>query len=82
MKKKVLFLFLVLSIMLPLTVFAKTYYDEYNTMNFVETLAAEGFTLENKDYKETDDQTIIYLFRGQGCGFCRNHLRKINLLNI
>ena len=81
MKKKVLLLVLVLSVMLPLSVFAATYYDDYNTMNFTETLAAEGFTLENKDYKETDDQTIIYLFRGQGCGYCRKFIEYLNSIS-
>ena len=26
------------------------------------------------DYKETDDQAVIYLFRGDGCGYCRAFL--------
>ena len=76
MKKKLLLLLLVA--FLPITIFAKNYYDDYNTMNFKETVAAEELELANKDYKEDDKQAVIYLFRGQGCGFCH---RFINYLN-
>ena len=77
MKKKLILLLLVVSL-LPFKVFAKSLVDDYNTMNFKETLEAEGFTLENKDYKETDDQAIIYMFRGQGCTYCRAFLTFLN----
>ena len=52
--------------------------SDYNTMNFVETLADEEIELKYKDYKETDDQITIYLFRGKGCGFCRAFLNFLN----
>ena len=80
MKKKLILLLLVVSL-LPFKVFAKSLVDDYNTMNFKETLEAEGFTLENKDYKETDDQAIIYMFRGQGCGYCRAFLEFMNSIS-
>ena len=60
---------------------AKTYYDEYNTMNFKETLLSEGMEIENKDYVETDNQVIIYLFRGSGCGFCARLLSYLNSIS-
>lgn len=81
MKKK-LFLFLALVVtMIPFITNAKTYYDGYSTMNLVETLKAEGMEIENKNYKETNDQAIVYMFRGQGCGFCRKFLTFINSIS-
>lgn len=80
MKKKLLVLLLVVA-MLPLKTFAKTYYDDYNTMNFTETLKAEEFELLNKDYKENDKQAVIYMFRGQGCGYCRAFLEFLNSIS-
>ena len=82
--KKNIFLF-VLAIMMTLTLTGcedgKLYYDGYNHMNFKEVLEAEEFEPENKDYKETDDQAIIYLFRGQGCGFCRKFISFLNSIS-
>ena len=80
MKKRFILLLLVVAL-LPLRVFAKSFIDDYNTMNFEETLKAEGMELENKDYKETDDQAIIYMFRGQGCGYCRAFLTFLNSIS-
>ena len=80
MKKKLLILLLVVAL-LPTKVFAKSFIDDYNTKNFKDTLEAEGMAIENKDYKETDDQAIIYMFRGQGCGYCRSFLEFLNSIS-
>ena len=80
MKNKLILLLLIVAI-LPLKVFAKNLVDDYQTLGLKDTLTAEGFTLENKDYKETDDQAIIYMFRGQGCGFCRAFLEFLNSIS-
>lgn len=56
------------------------YYKDYKYKNFKETLEEEEIELENKDYKETDGQAIIYLFRGKGCGFCRAFITYLNSL--
>lgn len=50
----------------------------YNTMNLEESLTQEGIEHDLSNYKETDDQAIIYLFRGNGCGFCKNFLTFLN----
>ena len=79
MKKK---LFVLLAaLVLPLTAFAKTYYDDYKTLNLVEALKEEEIELENKDYKEDDKQAIIYLFRGNGCGYCRKFLTFLSSIS-
>lgn len=80
MKKKLLVLLLV-ALMLPFKTLAKTYYDDYNTKNFKETLEAEGMEIQNKDYKEDDKQAIIYMFRGDGCGYCRAFLEFLNSIS-
>ena len=83
--KKILGLLLVMMMLVsPFTVKAVTANDEkiniskYQTMNLKETLAEESIKEEFKDYKETDDQITIYLFRGHGCGFCQRFLNFIN----
>ena len=52
--------------------------EKYETMNLKETLAAEEIELTYTDYKETDDQITIYMFRGNTCGFCKSFLNFLN----
>ena len=80
MRKKLLILLLVVA-MLPIKTLAKTYYDDYSTKNFKDTLEAEGMELKNKNYKEDDKQAVIYMFRGQGCGYCRAFLEFLNSIS-
>ncbi|MBQ6285639.1 MAG: hypothetical protein IJK67_04945 [Bacilli bacterium] len=80
--KNILIILLVSLIMLfPVKSLAKTYYDGYDTKNLKETLEAEDMKLENTDYKETSKQAIVYLFRGQGCGYCRNFITFLNSIS-
>lgn len=52
--------------------------EDYKTLNYKDTLKAEEMEEQFTDYKETDDQITIYLFRGQGCGYCRAFLTYMN----
>lgn len=84
MKKK--FILLILSVAMLLGVTGcnsngKDYYAKYHYLNFKEVLDAEEFELENTNYEETNEQAIIYLFRGQGCGFCRNFISFLNSIS-
>ena len=79
---------ILLTIVLVLVAFVLTgcgnsevYYKGYKHLNFRETLEAEDMEIENADYKETDDQAIIYLFRGQGCGYCRAFITFLNSIS-
>lgn len=83
MKNKKLLVILLISLvmLLPLKTFAKTYYDGYETKNLKETLEAEGITLENKEYSESKKQATIYLFRGDGCGYCKRFLEFLNSIS-
>ncbi len=80
MKKKIFLLIMIMSFVLPMKVLASTYYDDYKTLNLVGALQEEEIPLENTNYKETNDQAIIYLFRGNGCGFCRKLLTYLSSL--
>jgi len=76
MKKKIAIIALMLlSVIIPVKTFAK---EQYKTLNLEETLAEEGIEKKFTDYKETDDQVIIYLFRGKGCAYCRKFLEFLN----
>ncbi len=80
--KKLLVIFLIsVACILPVRAFAKSYYAGHETKNFKETLADEEIKIENADYKETSDQATIYLFRGHGCGYCRNFLTFLNSIS-
>ena len=76
MKKKIaIIVLMLLSVIIPVKAFAK---EQYKTLNLEETLAEEGIEKQFTDYKETDDQVIIYLFRGKGCAYCRKFLEFLN----
>ena len=77
MKKKLMLVFVLIIgvLMLPTTIKAET---KYKTLNLKEALAEEEIEEKFSDYKETDDQAIVYLFRGKGCGFCRSFLEFMN----
>ena len=81
--KKILTVLLVMVMVLPTFVFAKSnkYIEKYKTMNFKETLKDESITLENKTYKENDKQITIYLFRGKGCPHCEDFLNFLNSIS-
>lgn len=80
--KKIIAVVLTLMLVLPIGVCAKgTNYSTYKTMNLKETLDAEEIELENEDYEETDDQATIYMFREQGCGYCRKFLTFLSSIS-
>jgi len=62
-------------IILPHNINAET---TYKSLTFKEALAEEQIQEKFTNYKETDDQITIYLFRGKGCGFCRSYLEFMN----
>lgn len=72
------FIILVISVITFLMAISSVKAVEYPTTNFKDTLAAEGITLKNEKYQETEDQITIYLFRSQGCVNCRNFLNFLN----
>ena len=47
-------------------------------LNLKDTIEAEKFTFADDTYKETDDQVMIYLFRGDGCSHCYDFLEYLN----
>ena len=75
MKKLILVFVLVLGLALPLSAKAAT-----KSLTLKEALQEEEIELDKafETYKETDDQAIVYLFRGNGCGYCRAFLTFMN----
>lgn len=75
MKKLIIVLVMVLGLALPM--YAKA---EVKSLNLKEALQEEKIELDKAfdDYKENDDQAIVYLFRGNGCGYCRAFLTFLN----
>ena len=86
MKKLLLSLFVMCMVVFPMVTYAseleleKVDLKEFNTMNLIETLQSEKIEVKLKDYKETDDQVTVYLFRGTGCAYCRAFLTFLNNL--
>jgi len=77
MKKKLIFLLVLVGILfLPISAYAKQ--KEYNTLDLKGTLAAENIKEEFKSYKPNKDAITIYMFRGNGCGYCRAFLTFLN----
>ena len=79
MKKKILTLLFALLLIMPISAFAE---EKYVSSNLKEAFEDEEITLKNPDYKETDDQVTIYLFRGTGCQFCQGFLNYLNQLTV
>lgn len=50
----------------------------YTSLNLEGALKEEELEYDLSSYKESDDQAIIYLFRGNGCGYCRRFLTFLN----
>ena len=83
MKKILVTLFVMCMMIFPMITNAaeeltKVNLDDYNTMGLIETLESEEIKVKFKDYKETDDQVTVYLFRGTGCAYCRAFLNFLN----
>lgn len=80
MKKKILVLVALALLVLPFATFAKEnkFLEDYETLNLEETLKEEKIEQKYKDYKETDKQVTIYLFRGNGCSYCDAFLKFLN----
>ena len=48
--------------------------DEFESLNYEQTLKSENIDTQDLNYEETDNQVTIYLFRGQGCIHCKEFL--------
>lgn len=73
MKRVVKFLCALL-VLLPVITFAA----ENKSLNLSEVLAEEEIESKLGSYTESDDKVNVYLFRGNGCGYCRGFLTFLN----
>ena len=80
MKKWLVYIVAALLVIIPVVTYAVEKIDlaNYETTNLKETLESENMTLSYDKYTETEDQIPIYLFRGNGCGYCRAFLTFLN----
>lgn len=78
MKKNILLLLVLGLLLMPIQAFAAGAGEEYQSMNLLEILEDEGIEPEFSNYKETEDQAVIYLFRGKGCSFCKSFIEYLN----
>lgn len=85
MKKiiSLLIIFMLTLIVIPTNVFAederaRDAVNPYTSLNLDEALTLEDIEHDFSDYEETDDKAIVYLFRGQGCGYCKRFLTFLN----
>lgn len=79
MKKRLVCLFLMMLMVVPFTVYAKKVnLKDYKTTNLTQTLKADSIDPSFKSYKENDKQVPVYLFRGQGCGYCHAFLEFLD----
>jgi glutaredoxin len=75
-KKKFFSLMLMLLLVLsPSLVYADTIdLSKYTSQTLEEVFEDEEIEYDFSNYKETDDQVTIYLFRGKGCAYCAKFL--------
>ena len=76
MKKFLLLIMISLLCFIPVSVNAQE--KGYSSLNLDEALTEEGIDHDFSNYEENNDQAIIYLFRGKGCGYCRKFLTFLN----
>ena len=74
--KKILVIVIAGLMFIPLGVKAEE--KTYTSLNFDQALTDEEIEHDFSNYSENDDQAIVYLFRGKGCGYCRKFLTFLN----
>lgn len=81
MKNKILLIITLCLLFIPINTFAAEVVGAgkgYNYMNLEQSLADEEIEPVFSNYKETNKQATIYLFRGKGCSYCRSFLSYLN----
>lgn len=79
MKKKIITFMMIGMFLFPCIAKASQIEEkDYKTLNLEEVLTEENLEHDLSGYQENDKQTIIYLFRGNGCSFCRSFLTFLN----
>lgn len=71
--KKVFLLIITSILIIPNIVFADTV-----ALDLKDTIVASGETPSFEDYKESDDQVTLYLFRASGCNHCHDLVKFLD----
>ena len=74
--KKIFYLLLLMVLFVPVAVFAKDGKADMTRLN--EALASEGISAKNGSYTGKGNKVKVYIFRGQGCGYCKNLITYLN----
>ena len=72
--KKVVRLLCALLVLIPVFTFAA----ENKSLNLKEVLEQEDIESKLGSYTEGEDKVNVYLFRGNGCGYCRGFINYLN----
>lgn len=80
-KRIVLIVMLAFLLVIPITTNARQIDEKTTSTNFKETLQMSGIELKNKNYKETDDQITIYMFRSSVCEYAKAVLEYLNSIS-
>ena len=75
--KKILLLIISVCLLLPSTVLADT-----QALDLKATVESIDLTFKGEDYKETDDQAMVYLFRWTTCNHCHDAIAYFNDLVV
>ena len=83
MKQKLMTLLAIITLILLMPISAKANQIDENTTstNLEETLKLAGMELKNENYKETDDQITIYMFRSSACEHAKAVLEYLNSIS-
>lgn len=76
--KKIMIMLVAMFAIIGFTVNPVNVNAEVKVMDLTETLQDKGITPAFNDYKETDKQVKVYLFRWANCGHCYDFLEYLN----
>lgn len=71
--KKIIIVMLMFLLLFPVCIYAKP-----QALGLEDTLKDEGISIAFDGYSETEEQVIVYLFRGAGCIHCHDFLEFLN----
>ena len=78
MKKIIIYILSIVLLLNPVSTFALPDKEIYVSTNLEETLKASGIELQNKNYKETDTQIPVYIFKSSACQYTDGFLNYLN----
>ena len=78
MKKKIILISLIALLMYPLNNINALSKKDYTSKDLEATLTEENIEHDLSNYKDNNKKITIYMFRGNGCGYCKQFLTFLN----